>query len=174
MLNRCNSINVVSTLSKQRWWTLTIVDWVQYERLMYTSHIKSPAFTYALIILHYNIIFDKHIKHIFTQNILKREVLGSRFKGNPKLFCNKVFFFLFFVSTLNSMGGVLRNARVSEWLKMRKSFWIYYYQDTISGIKINNININKLFYYFWLQHYFTQSWKIKFSKNLEQKSGAKI
>ena len=34
-----------------------------------TSHIKYPAFTYALIISRYDIIFDMHIHHIFTQNI---------------------------------------------------------------------------------------------------------
>ena len=50
-------------------------------------------------------------------------------------------------------------------------------QDTISGIEVSNnaININKLWevstsfvilYYFWLQQYFFQSWKIEFSKNL--------
>ena len=35
--------------------------------------------------------------------------------------------FFFFVSTLNSMGGVLGSDTVSEWLKMRKSLGIYYY-----------------------------------------------
>ena len=34
-----------------------------------TSHIKSPAFTSALIILHYDIIVYMNMEHIFTQNI---------------------------------------------------------------------------------------------------------
>ena len=44
------------------------------------------------------------------------------------------------------MGGVWYSATVSEWLKMRKSLGIYYYQDTISGAEVNNnvINNNKL------------------------------
>ena len=68
--------------------------------------------------------------------------MESRFKGNPKLLCN----FFFFVSTLNSKGGVLCSATVSEWLKMRKYLGICYYQDTISGVEVNNnvTNINKI------------------------------
>ena len=44
------------------------------------------------------------------------------------------------------MCSVLRSAAVNEWLKMRKSLGICYYQDTISGAEVNNnvININKL------------------------------
>ena len=44
------------------------------------------------------------------------------------------------------MGGVLVSATVSERLKMRKSLGIHYWQNTISGVKVNNyvININKL------------------------------
>ena len=44
------------------------------------------------------------------------------------------------------MGGVLCSAIVSEQLKLRKSLGIYYWQNTISGVKVNNnvININKL------------------------------
>ena len=44
------------------------------------------------------------------------------------------------------MGGVLCSAIVSERLKMRKSLGIHYWQNTISGVKVNNndININKL------------------------------
>ena len=37
-----------------------------------------------------------------------------------------IFFFSFFGSTLNSMGGACCGATVSEWLKMRKSLGIYY------------------------------------------------
>ena len=68
--------------------------------------------------------------------------MGGRFKGNPKLLCN----IFFFVSTLNSIGGVLCSATVSGWLKMRKFLGIYYYQDVISGVEVNNnvINISKL------------------------------
>ena len=98
--------------------------------------------------------------------------MGIRFKGSPKLLCN-----IFFVSTLNSLDGVLCSVIVSEWLKMRKFYGIHYYQDTISGVEVSNnvININKLWevstsfvilYYFWFQHYFFQSWKIEFSKDL--------
>ena len=99
------------------------------------SHINSPSFTSALIILRYDIMFYIYSKH------LKK---GSQFKGNPKLFCN--IFFSFFDSKLNSMGGVRCSATVSEWLNMRKSLGIYYYQDTISGAEVKNnvININKL------------------------------
>ena len=45
------------------------------------------------------------------------------------------------------MGGVMCSAIVSEQLKMRKPLGIYYWQHTISGVKVNNnvININK----FW-------------------------
>ena len=60
------------------------------------------------------------IPDIFTQNILRREVLGSRFKGNAKLLCN----IFFFVSALNSMGGVLCSAMMSERLKIGKSLGI--------------------------------------------------
>ena len=44
------------------------------------------------------------------------------------------------------MGGVRCSATASEWLKMRKSLGIYYYQDTISGAEVNNNvrNTNKL------------------------------
>ena len=44
------------------------------------------------------------------------------------------------------MCSVLCSAAVNEWLKMRKSLGICYYQDTISGAEVNNnvININKL------------------------------
>ena len=44
------------------------------------------------------------------------------------------------------MGGVLCSAIVSEWLKMRKSLGIDYWQDTISDVEVNNnvVNINKL------------------------------
>ena len=45
---------------------------------------------------------------------------------------------MFFVSTLNNMGGVLCSAIVSDRLKMRKSLGIYYWQDTISDVGINN------------------------------------
>ena len=54
---------------------------------------------------------------------------------------------IFFVSTLNSKGGVLCIATVSEQLKMRKSLAIHYWEDTIiSDIGLNNnvIDINKL------------------------------
>ena len=94
--------------------------------------------------------------------------------------------FFFFVSTLNSMGGILCSTTVSEWLKMRKYFGIYYYHDTISGgVEVNNnvrnkhwkyqnkISINLvvltsfvILYYFWLPHYIIQSWKVEFSRNL--------
>ena len=52
---------------------------------------------------------------------------------------------IFFVSTLDSMGGILFSAIVSERLTMKKSPAIHYLQDTISGVKVNNdaININK-------------------------------
>ena len=33
------------------------------------SHIKSPAFTFALIILRYDIVFYMNMQHIFTQKI---------------------------------------------------------------------------------------------------------
>ena len=36
------------------------------------------------------------------------------------------------------MGGVLCSATVSQRLKMRKSLGIYYWQDSISGVKVNN------------------------------------
>ena len=37
------------------------------------------------------------------------------------------------------------SAIVSERLKMKKSLGIHYWQDTISGVKVNDIkNINKL------------------------------
>ena len=44
------------------------------------------------------------------------------------------------------MGRVRCSATVSEWLKMRKSLGINYYQGTVSGVEVNNnaININKL------------------------------
>ena len=54
---------------------------------------------------------------------------------------------IFFVSTLNSKGGVLCSARVSERLKMtkksRNSLETGY---TISGVELNNnvISINKI------------------------------
>ena len=56
------------------------------------------------------------------------------------------FLIFFFVSTLNSIGCVLCSAAVSGWLKMRKFLGIYYYQDVISGVEVNNnvINISKL------------------------------
>ena len=54
--------------------------------------------------------------------------------------------FFFFISTLNSMGGVMCSPAVREQLKMRKSLRICYWKDTISGVKVNNnfISINKL------------------------------
>ena len=102
------------------------------------------------------------MRHIFTQNVLRREVFGSRVKGNQKLLCN---IFCLFISTLNIMDGVLCSARVSERLKIRKSLGIHHWKDTISSVDVNNnvININKLWevstsfvilYYFLLQHYF--------------------
>ena len=53
---------------------------------------------------------------------------------------------MFFISALNSMGGVLCIALVSEQSKMWKPLGIHYWQDTISSVKVNNnvININKL------------------------------
>ena len=82
-----------------------------------------------------------YAQYILTQNILKREVLGSRFKDNLKFLWNN-----FSVSTLNSIGGVLCSVTVSERLKMRKSLAINYWQDTISGVEVssNVRNINKL------------------------------
>ena len=59
---------------------------------------------------------------MFTQNIQRREVSRSRFISDLKLLLN----YFFFVSTLNSKGGVLCSARVSERLKMRKSLAIHY------------------------------------------------
>ena len=42
------------------------------------------------------------------------------------------------------MGGILCSTTVSEWLKMRKYFGIYYYHDTISGgVEVNNNVRNK-------------------------------
>ena len=36
------------------------------------------------------------------------------------------------------MGGALCNATVSgEWLKMRKSLGIHYWQDIVSGVEVN-------------------------------------
>ena len=80
-----------------------------------TSHIKSPAFTSAVIILRCGIIFYMHMHLIFTQNIWRWKVLGCQFKGNPKLLCNIIF--SFFDSTLNSMGGVRCSATLNECLK---------------------------------------------------------
>ena len=44
------------------------------------------------------------------------------------------------------MCSVLCSATVNEWLKIRKSLGICYYQDIISGAEVNNnvINIDKL------------------------------
>ena len=42
---------------------------------------------------------------------------------------------VFFLSTLNSKGGVLCIAIVIERLKMRKSLAIYYWQDTVSDVQ---------------------------------------
>ena len=53
------------------------------------------------------------------------EALTSQFLGNLKLPWK--FFFFFFVSTLNSKGGVLCSARMGERLKMRKSPAIHYW-----------------------------------------------
>ena len=88
-----------------------------------TFHKKSPSFTSAFITLHYDIIFNMHLRHIFTQNVLRREVFGSRVKGNQKLLCN---IFCLFISTVNIMNGVLCSAKVSERLKIRKSLGIHH------------------------------------------------
>ena len=40
------------------------------------------------------------------------------------------------------MGGVLCSAVASERLKMRKSLANHYWQDTISGVKVNKNVIN--------------------------------
>ena len=44
------------------------------------------------------------------------------------------------------MAVVMCSDIVRKWLKMIKSLGIHYYQDTISGVEVNNnvININKL------------------------------
>ena len=69
--------------------------------------------------------------------------MGSRFVGDLKLLWNIAFFF---VSTINSMDGVLCSVIVSERLKIRKSLAINYWQDTISGFAVNsNVgNVNNL------------------------------
>ena len=72
------------------------------------------------------------------------------------------------------MGGVLCSAIVSERLKMRNSLGISYWQDTISGVKVNNnvININKLwgvstsFVIFHFNTNFFNSSKMEINKNL--------
>ena len=115
---------------------------------------------------------------IFTYSIysLKTFKEGKLWEVDFKAI-RKFFVIFFSVSLLNSMGGVLCSAAVSEWLKMRKFLGIYYYQNAISGAEVNSnvINISKLWevstgfvilYYFLLQQYFFQSWKIEFSKNL--------
>ena len=78
------------------------------------------------------------MQHMFAQSILRREVFGTFRKfsevfGSFRKFWEvdlkaiQNFFVIFlFVSTLNSMGGVLCSAIVSEWLKMRKSLAIHY------------------------------------------------
>ena len=55
-------------------------------------------------------------------------------------------YFIFFVSTLNNIGGVVCSTIVSERLKLRKSLAIPYRQGMPSDIELNNnvININKL------------------------------
>ena len=54
--------------------------------------------------------------------------------------------YCFLDSALNSMSGVLCSAMVREWLRMRKSLVMYYWQDAISRVEVTNnvININKL------------------------------
>ena len=79
---------------------------------------------------------------IYSLKIFKE---GKFWKVDLKAIQN-FFVIFFFVSTLNSKGGVLCSATVSEWLKMRKYLGICYYQDTISGVEVNNnvTNINKI------------------------------
>ena len=55
---------------------------------------KSPAFTYAITISHYDIIFYMHMQYIFTKNSYRREVLRSRFIADLKLLWNIIFLIL--------------------------------------------------------------------------------
>ena len=100
-----------------------------------------------------------------------------RSKTSLIIFKSYAFNKFFSVPTLNNMCGVLCSAIVSDQLKMRKSLGIHYWQDTISGVKVNNnvININKLWrvsaicnfvLFFTVTLFFFNSSKIGFSKNL--------
>ena len=73
------------------------------------------------------------------------QVSRSRFIGDLKLLWN----YFFYVSTLNSKGGALSSARVSDCLKMRKSLPVHYGQDilfllSISIIMFNNVIMLKI------------------------------
>ena len=50
----------------------------------------------------------------------------------------------FLVSTPNSMGGVLCSIIVSERFKIRKSLAINYWQDTMSGVEVDNNAIKSI------------------------------
>ena len=128
---------------------------------------KSSAFSSALIISRYTIIFICTCS-IYSPEIFRREILGSQFIGDLKLLWNK----FCSVSTINSMCAVLCSVTVSEGLKVRKSLAISYWQDPISGNKVNsNVRNNNnlwgvsttfvILYRFSFYHCFFQFMKCK-------------
>ena len=103
---------------------------------------NSPAFTFAFINSRYNIIFICNAVYIHSKSLKK----GSFGKSICRWSKTSLKYCFFFVSTLNSMDGVLCSVIVSEQLKIRKSLAINYWQDTISGFAVNsNVgNVNNL------------------------------
>ena len=108
------------------------------------SYFPTFAFAFAFAVIAFYVIT---LFFICTYSIYSLKIFKGREFWEVDLKAIQNFFAIFFfVYTLNGKGGVLCSATVSEWLKMRKSLGIYYYQDTISSVEVNNnvININKL------------------------------
>ena len=59
-------------------------------------------------------------------------------KTSLMIFKNYFQIIFFLVSTLNNRGGVLCSVIVNERFKMRKSLAINYWQDTMSGVEVDN------------------------------------
>ena len=116
--------------------------------MIYQPHLKfptcrilfqnSPAFTSALIISRYDILFFIHLHYTFIQNIQRREVSGSRFIGNLSFF--EMDFFCFYTKQQGwcPVQCQIKNENISPNSLLTGC--------TISGVELNNnvINVNKI------------------------------
>ena len=91
---------------------------------------KSLAFTSILIISCYDIL-SICTRSIYSLKIFKEGEFWNSIYSQFIIYLKLLWNDFFFVFTLNSKGGVLCIATVSEGLKMRKSLTIHYWQDTV-------------------------------------------